>query len=110
VEENLYRASLGTVLVLLVLLLWRPRWAKGKLTAPVALAVALTAVAAALPHARRHWPRPAEELPTAKAPVSPLAAGQPLPALEAGGWLGGPPPVPGAGAPRVIVLDVCALW
>jgi hypothetical protein len=111
VEENLYLAGLGTVLVLFALVLCRPRWAKGKRTAPVTLAVALAALAAGLPYAWRHWPRPREETPPVKIPgVAPLAAGQPVPPLAAGGWLGGPPLTPGRDGPRVIVIDVWALW
>jgi hypothetical protein len=49
--------------------------------------------------------------PAAKVPgVALLAVGQPMPPLAAGGWLGGPPPVPGRGGTRVIVIDFWAQW
>jgi hypothetical protein len=40
----------------------------------------------------------------------PLTAGDKAPPLEAPGWLNGPCPVLGANGPKVIVVDIWAMW
>ena len=49
-------------------------------------------------------------LPEGSYPTGPLAAGTPCPPFEAAGWINGPPPRPGRGAARLIVLDLWADW
>src|SRR5262249_23498566 len=43
-------------------------------------------------------------------PVGPLAKGDEAPPLEALGWLNGPCPALGTDGPKVIVVDLWALW
>jgi hypothetical protein len=53
-------------------------------------------------------PPPSTDSP-APVPRAVLAAGEPLPALQAAGWLNGTPPVPGKG-PHAMVVDLWAPW
>jgi len=48
--------------------------------------------------------------PPGKYPVGPLVAGDNAPPLEAQGWLNGPCPALGADGPKLIVVDLWALW
>jgi|SRR5262245_19687674 len=87
-------------------------------------ATGFAAAAVVLLTGPRHGPRPAVPNPVAANPVAanpvavippdeglrPLAVGQRAPALNAGGWLNGPPPRPGPGGPRAIVVDFLGLW
>ena len=48
--------------------------------------------------------------PPGNYPVGPLVAGDNAPPLEALGWLNGPCPALGTDGPKVIVVDLWALW
>jgi hypothetical protein len=79
-----------------------------RLAAIVAVAV-VVAVVAGIVYALR----PVKDEPPAPPPIpgiNPLAAGQLLPVLAAEGWVDGPPPALGGSGPRVLVVDVFALW
>jgi thiol-disulfide isomerase/thioredoxin len=60
--------------------------------------------------------RPAEVDPARRAQgaarpaTPPLKPGDPLPPLEAAGWLNGPPPAPGSPGVRLLVVDVWGIW
>jgi hypothetical protein len=43
-------------------------------------------------------------------PTAPLAVGDRAPDFEADGWLNGPPPIPGHGGARLVVVDIWAHW
>lgn len=53
---------------------------------------------------------PAERLPDGSYPAGPLAAGTPLPPLQAAGWLHGEPQSTGKPLPRLVVLDIWSHW
>jgi hypothetical protein len=79
-----------------------------RLAAALAMLVVLAVVAGIV-----YALRPVKDEPPAPPPIpgiNPLAAGQLLPALEAEGWVNGPPPTLGGSGPRVLVVDVFALW
>lgn len=79
-----------------------------RLAAIVAVAVVVAVVAGIA-----YGLRPVKDEPPKTPPIpgiNPLAAGQLLPALEAEGWLNGPPPMLGGNGPRVLLVDVFALW
>jgi thiol-disulfide isomerase/thioredoxin len=52
----------------------------------------------------------AARLPEGSYPVGPLAAGTPLPLMEAAGWIHGAPQQPGQSRPRLVVLDIWSHW
>lgn len=49
-------------------------------------------------------------LPPGSYPQTPLAAGEPFPPFEAGGWVNGEPKQPGDGSAELTVVDVWADW
>jgi thiol-disulfide isomerase/thioredoxin len=51
-----------------------------------------------------------QKLPDGSYPLEPLAAGTPLPLMEAEGWIQGTPQQPGEPGPRLVVLDIWSHW
>jgi hypothetical protein len=82
--------------------------------AAFAAAAALTAAAAwVLPYFPIPWPAAApgrDPLPPGTYHAAPLAPGEAAPPFEATGWLNGPPPAPGEGGPRLVVVDLWSDW